>query len=165
MKKFLAVLAITMSLAGAVLAQQRVAEQYTEISQAGTPDGHRTGLSSDDSAVAPAPIDVQDCKGNPVVVVAPRFSAAGATATVEVWLYHSNGAASPTYTLLGISAVQTATAGSLRRDAASGKYLVVQSLTFDTLGANAYDVRYRGISSGTVDSWSWTVGGGTTLAE
>jgi hypothetical protein len=124
---------------------------------------HRAHSGSDDSAVDATPIDPQPTNADPTVVVAPRFTTAAATSTVEVWLYAQTGAA--TLTLMGIADVQTATASSLRRESASGDYLTNEPLYFDTAGAAVYDVRYRGVSAGTVEGWAWTVGASSRAAE
>jgi hypothetical protein len=124
---------------------------------------HRTAFSADDSATTTTPIDPQPTGGDPTIVVAPRFSASGATALVEVWLYQNRG--SGTYVLLGVSARQTATASTTLRAGASGAYLVHSPLFFDSCGADAYDVRYRTVSSGTVEPWAWTCGASSLAAE
>lgn len=124
---------------------------------------HRATISGDDSATTVAPIDAQETRGNPTVVVAPRFSASGATVLVEVWLYQRTGTS--TNTLMTVSARQTATASTTLRDGAAGAYLVHAPLVFDSYGADVYDVRYRTISSGTVESFAWSVGANSAIAE
>lgn len=151
--------------AGAVLAEV-VQENYAPVrnhSNQGAPAAYRTALSSDDSATTTTPIDPQDTAGDGTIVVEPSGSAAAGTVTVEVWLYHSNGAG--TYTWMGIAGVQTATFGSLRRIGASGNYPPLQPLVFSSYGADAYDVRIRSVSSGTVDLRAWTAGAAGKAAE
>ena len=163
----LAVVAASLLLGGGALAEV-VQETYSRVrkrSDGGAVGVYRTDLSSDDSATATTPIDPQPTDTDPAVVVLPTGSAASATVTVEAWLYHSSGGTSPTYTLMGISAVQTATFGSLRRDGASGKYLPLQPLVFSTYGADVYDIRIRSVSSGTVDLRAWTAGAMGRAAE
>lgn len=151
--------------AGAVWAQQYVVEGAPQAKtvQNAAPTAWRTGLSSDDPEDGETPVAPQDCAGGTVVMVAPRFSTAGATATVEVWLYHKAGGG--TYTLASLADVQTATAGSLRRDTASGKYLTSAPLVFPLFWTGAYSVKVRDISGGTVDLWGWTGGPAPAFAK
>lgn len=131
-------------------------------SNQGAPAVYRDNLAADDSATALAAISAQPTNGDALLVVTPRFSAAGATATVEVWLYHYRSNAA---TLVGISDVRTATASTLRRAGPAGDYLCNRPVTFDLLGAAVYDVRVRGVSSGTVDLIAWTAGQASAAAE
>jgi hypothetical protein len=144
---------------GIAVADQ-VEEAYSRLT--GTFTNHRTAFSADDSAVATTAIDPQPTNGAPTIAVAPRFTVASATATVEVWLYDQEN---ETRTLMGIAGVQTATASSLRRAGASGNYLTNTPLLFDTLGADVYDVRYRSVSSGNLEPFAWTVGATSAAAE
>jgi hypothetical protein len=111
---------------------------------------------SEDSKTIVTLYDSQDTGGDTTVVVAPRFTAAGATCTCEVWLYQTvNG----TNTFMGIADVQTATAGAGSEGFTDGTYyLPLRPLYFDTAGADRYDVRYTALSTGTVYSWAWTTG-------
>lgn len=146
-----------------------VAEHYdvVRMSTAGSVIvAHRTAFSADDSATTVAPIDPQQTFGNPTVVAAPRFSNSGATALVEVWLYQRTGSSGAyVYTLLGVSARQTATASTTLRNGAAGNYLLHTPLFFDTCGADVYDVRARTISAGTLESFAWSVGIQSRAAE
>lgn len=142
-----------------------VAEHYDPVVRpsGGVVVAHRTAVDGTDSLTTVTPIDPQQTLASTTIVVAPRFTTSAATATVAVWCYQLT--AGPTYTLLGISAVQTATASGLRRDGAAGNYLCNAPLFFDTLGADVYDVRYRDVSAGTVDSFAWHVGIQSRAAE
>lgn len=142
-----------------------VAEHYDPVirNSGGVVVAHRDAFSADDSAVATTPIDPQPTYASPTIVVAPRFTVGGATVTAEVWLYQQTGG--PTYTLMGISAVQTATGSTLRRAGASGNYVTNTPLLFDSMGADVYDVRYRSVSSGNVEPFAWSVGIQSRAAE
>jgi len=166
----------TMKIGGGVLAALllcaslalAVAEHYTPVRPGGSDQGaaidaHRTTFSTSDSDTAETPIDPQKVNGNTTIAVAPRFSASAATVTVDVRLYQERP--DGTYVQLGIAAVQTATGSGLRRAGASGNYFTEAPLLFDTLGADVYDVRYRDVSSGTVEPWAWTFGVNSKAAE
>ena len=142
-----------------------VAEHYDPVVRpsGGVVVAHRTAIDGTDSATTVAPIDPQQTYASPTVVVAPRFTNIGATVTVEVWCYQLT--AGPTYTLLGISTIQTATATGTRRAGAAGDYLVASPIYADTLGADVYDVRYRDVSAGTVNGFAWAVGIQSRAAE
>lgn len=120
---------------------------------------------SEDSRSSLTNYDLQDIGGDTLLVVAPRFTAQGASCQVQLWLYQSiNG----TNTLLGVSAIQTATAtdGTLATQVGSGgDYLPVGNLYFDTAGADKVDIRYPAISSGTVKSCAWTLGANGRAAD
>jgi hypothetical protein len=127
---------------------------------------HRTIVDgAEDSTTNTTPIDPQPTGGDTQVVVAPRFSVQGASCQCELWLYQKIG---DTYTFMGIADVQTATAGDgsmARRAGASGDYLPLRPLYFDTAGADAYDPRYPAVSSGTVNSFAWTNGAQSRAAQ
>ena len=143
-------------------AQQAVVDSSPPARTSGNapPAAYRTAVSVDDSATDATAVDAHESGGNTSVIVAPRFTAAGATATIEVWLYHEGGGTS---TLLGIADVQTATADGLR--VVSSRYLCNSPLVFPLWGSTKYDVRVRDVSSGTVDIWAWTVGPKPAHAE
>lgn len=123
----------------------------------------RAGLSSDDSAVLTTAVDeLQPCLNDPTIVVVPKASTAGATVTVEVWLWQQVAGVN---TCMGIAGVQTCTAGSLRRDGASGKYWPLQPLVFPSYGADYYEPRIRGSSGGTWDLCGWSLGASSKAAE
>lgn len=127
------------------------------------PGLYRTGLAGADSDTATAPISPQRVwDGDTAILVSPRFTSAGATATVSVWRYHYTSA---TYTLLDVAAVQTATASSLLRAGAAGDYLTLDPLVFVAGGADFYDVRVHDVSAGTVSLMARTLGGGAGVAE
>jgi hypothetical protein len=148
-------------LLAAVALAAAVEERYRQL--VGTAAASRTAFSSDDSLLGDAAsVDQFDTGGDPTIVVAPRFSAAGATATVEVWLFRGTVASN---TCIGIADVQTATASTSRRESASGDYFVNEPLYFDSAGADVAEVRYRAVSSGTVEPWHWTCGAASKMGE
>ena len=146
-------------------AGQPFSENYGRLRRdsGGAISAHRAHSSTDSSLVDFTPEDIQPTNGDLTVVVAPRFNTAGATVTVLVALYDDNGAGS--YTLMGIADLQTATASTEIRESAAGDYLALDPLYFDTLSADAYDVRYIDESAGTVEGWAWTVGATARIAE
>jgi hypothetical protein len=152
-------------LAAVVVAGQAVTENYNRLKRdsGGAIAAHRAHSSTDSSLTDMTPEDPQPTNGDLTVVCAPRFNTAGATVTVMCLLYDDNGAGS--YTLMGIADVQTATASTEIRESASGDYLALDPLYFDTAGADVYDVRYFDDSAGTVEGWAWTVGAGSRAAE
>lgn len=166
LKKRLVMLPLLLVLTLASLALGAAFEEAykpVERSDAAVVVAHRVAFSSDDSATSLTPIDPQDVGGDPTIVVAPRFTASGATATVEVWLFQRTGTS--TYTLMGISNRQTATASTTLRAGAAGNYLLHAPLFFDSCGADVYDVRYRSVSSGNVEPFAWTCGARGAFAE
>lgn len=146
-------------------AGQPFSENYGRLRRdsGGAISAHRAHSSTDSSLVDFTPEDIQPTNGDPTLVVAPRFTTAGATVTVLVALYDDDGAG--TYTLMGIADVQTATASTEIRESASGDYMVLEPLYFDLAGADACDIRYFDDSAGTVEGWAWTVGVATRAAE
>jgi hypothetical protein len=156
---------LVLLLAVVVWAGSPVSENYGRLRRdsGGAIAAHRAHSSTDSSLTDATPEDIQPTNGDPTVVVAPRFNTAGATVTVACFLYDDNGAG--TYTLMGVADVQTATASTEIRESASGDYLVLEPLYFDTAGADCFDLRYVDESAGTVEGWAWTVGVATRAAE
>lgn len=161
-------LTCTWALAGAVEDRYLPVRNKTNgVAQTTALASHRSIVDgSEDSKTTLTPYDLQPTGGDTLVVVAPRFTVEGASCQVEVWLYQTiNG----TSTLMGIAAVQTCSAGdgTMARQAGSGgDYLPSTGpLYFDAAGADSYDPRFPVISSGTVKSWAWTLGGNGKAAE
>jgi hypothetical protein len=165
--RFAMALCALLLVAGAVLAQQITQETYRPVRTAArtVQTAHRTAVDGTDAQYTfDTPIDLQYTNGDPTIVVAPRWSDAGATAWVSVGLYSVvNGTA----TFSGIAFVQTLTASSGIRGAVAGKYSVSGlPMIVDSLGFDAYDVRYHDVSgSGTVDSYAHTIGATSRAAE
>lgn len=130
----------------------------TATSQKITTTTGRTGLSGNDSRTwGEVPISFQPSGGDPLIVVAPRFSASGATCTVAVGLYQSLPDGTKHYT--GIAYVGTLTASQMDNGIGQsgyackdGNYFAVASLGL------GYDVRFFAVSTGTVDQVNFTVG-------
>ena len=143
-----------------------VAETYSTGGPGRTWGEHRGGTnitSTGDSKSSTTFSDAQATNGDPTVVVSPRMTVAGATVCVSVWLLEDNNAG--TYTLMDISGVQTATASTVFRAGSAGNYLPTSPLTFDTMGADAYEVRYHDVSSGEVEPYARTAGDTSGVAE
>lgn len=127
-----------------------ILEGQAELTSAGAPAALRTVTGTDESADFDAPIDAQAMGGNPTIYVWGTFSAAGATATVEVSLHPSSSGAA-----MGVAWVGTLTASSLRK-ADSGRYVVEEVIATSGRSAPYYDVRVRDVSSGNFEPWVWT---------
>jgi hypothetical protein len=142
-----------------------VSENYGRLKRdsGGAIAAHRAHSSTDSSLTDASPEDIQPTNGDMTLVVAPRFTTAGATVTVACFLYDDNGGGS--YTLMGVADVQTATASSEIRESAAGDYMVLEPLYFDLAGADCFDIRYFDESGGTVEGWAWTVGPASRAAE
>lgn len=166
-RAWLGVVASLLLLAGIVLAQEATAEIYPRVRKATNARAVPTATGSATSGGASktfssSPADPAFTGGAPTIVVAPRFSVASATAEVHVGLYWYEGT---TYTFTGIAYVFTMTAAASGGDGTL--YSASNPLTgiLDSLGADAYDVRYVAVSSGTATPYAWTAGAGGRAAE
>ena len=113
---------------------------------------YRTGLSSADSTTIDATFSTNvaafGLQGRRNLAVSARFSASGATVSVQAVFYYVNPAG--TALVLGVSDPVTLTAGT---STVSSKY-VAPSYVFDGFGANVVRVRVStAVSSGTCDLW------------
>lgn len=128
-------------------------------------DGDDTGVGADTTAIT-APIDVAGSDasiwptwGNPTFVVSPRFSVSGATSTVRAFLWRQSASDLTSYSLMGISAITTATGGTSRDS--SSRYIHEGLLYFDTAGATHIELRKTDPSSGTITFVPWSFGAAT----
>lgn len=141
--------ALLLGAAGVAIAAS-MEERYGVIP--GTPEVYRSGLTGADSFVTATAANGRQVDGDPAVHVTPRFNTASATCCVEVLLCDASG------NVVSTAGVQTATASGLRRVGASGPYLPVYPLVFDTLGYPIVDIRMHAVSSGSVDLWAGKTG-------
>lgn len=125
------------------------------------PTFYRTALSGGDSTTFTAtPVNPQPCNGDTTIVVVPRHTASGGTATLVVGLYYWDAANG--YSFMGVADVQTSTSTQYYD---STGYYPVAPLYYTTAGATYYDVRNTAVSAGTVSLKAWTIGAASKAAE
>lgn len=142
-------------------AAESIESHYASLSGA-APTIIKAAISSTttDTDVWTTPVAPQRTYGNPNVTACVRGTSSGATTVLALGLYQKVGA---TYTFLGIVSKQTVTLTTGDTDTA--KYVGTTVPTWDTRGAQYYDLRILTASAGSMDVRVWSYGSQSTAAD